>query len=152
MNKTIMREIIIALLICLAILLILAVALYNFIPANKVVPEVIKYTPTSEIQTQLNSEVEDNSKEILMTYEITAQDLENYRKTKDYQPGKANPFAECKEDTGDENTGTGNTNTSNGSTSTGSSNNSQTNQGSGTTSKDNNSSSSGKLFENSSSK
>ena len=81
MTKTIIRETIIALLVCLAVLLILSVALYNYIPTNKVIPEVVEYTPSKEIQTQLNAAVEDNSEEIIMTYEVTAQDLDNYEKT-----------------------------------------------------------------------
>lgn len=101
MTKTVIREIIIALLICLAILLILAVALYNFIPANKVIPETIEYTPSKDVQLQLNSVVEDNSNDIIMTYEITAQDLENYKNTNDYKPGKTNPFAEFTEKSDD---------------------------------------------------
>lgn len=99
MAKVIIRETIIALLVCLAVLLILSVALYNYIPANKVVPEVVEYAPSKEIQTQLNAEVEDNSEEILMTYEITAQDLENYERTNEYNPGKVNPFAPASDST-----------------------------------------------------
>ena len=93
MAKVIIRETIISLLVCLAVLLILSVALYNYIPANKVVPESVEYTPSTEIKTQLNAEVEDNSSEILMTYEITASDLENFERTNEYNPGKANPFS-----------------------------------------------------------
>lgn len=93
MTKTIIRETIIALLVCLAVLLLLSVLLYNYIPANKVVPETVEYTPSKEIQTQLNAAVEDNSQEILMTYEITANDLANYERTNEYNPGKSNPFA-----------------------------------------------------------
>ena len=97
MAKVIIRETIIALLVCLAVLLILSVALYNYIPANKVVPETVEYTPSKEIQNQLNAAVEDNSDEIIMTYEITAQDLENYERSNEYNPGKANPFAPVSE-------------------------------------------------------
>ena len=93
MEKVIIRETIISLLVCLAVLLILSVALYNYIPANKVVPESVEYTPSADIKTQLNSEVEDNSSEILMTYEITASDLDNFERTNEYNPGKANPFS-----------------------------------------------------------
>ena len=104
MTKTIIRETIIALLVCLAVLLILSVALYNYIPTNKVIPEVVEYTPSKEIQTQLNAAVEDNSEEIIMTYEVTAQDLDNYEKTNEYNPGKVNPFAAVSEnDVPDEN-------------------------------------------------
>ncbi len=93
MTKVIIREIIIALLVCLAIMLLLSVGLYNFIPSNKVIPEVEEYSPSQDIQAQLNAVVEDDSNDIIKTYEITAQDLENYQKTNDYKPGKSNPFA-----------------------------------------------------------
>lgn len=115
MAKTIIRETIIALLVCLAVLLILSVALYNFIPSNKVVPEEVQYTPSKEIQTQLNSEVDKENNEVLMTYEVTASDLENYQKAKEYVPGKANPFAAVSESTDDsksENTGSNSKNES----------------------------------------
>lgn len=110
MTKTIVKEIIIALLTCLAILLILSVAFYNFIPANKVVPEAVEYAPSKEIQTQLNTAVEDNSKEIIITYEVTSQDLDNYERTNEYNPGKANPFAAIKEEIPNDSNGDNNNN------------------------------------------
>lgn len=125
MAKVIIRETIIALLVCLAVLLILSVVLYNYIPTNKVVPETVEYTPTKEIQTQLSSSVDDNSSEILMTYEVTAQDLDNYERTNEYNPGKANPFAAASEGAEDTGSGEGGTTTNpstpSGSTSGGSS-------------------------------
>lgn len=99
MAKTIIREVIIALLVCLAVLLILSVVLYNYIPTNKVIPEVVEYTPSKEIQAQLNAEVDDNSDEIIMTYEVTASDLDRYEKSNEYNPGKVNPFAAVSEST-----------------------------------------------------
>ena len=59
MGKTIFRETIIALLVSIAVLLILSVALYNYMPSNKVIPETVEYTPTKEIQEQLNAEVDE---------------------------------------------------------------------------------------------
>ena len=113
MVKVIIRETIIALLVCLAVLLILGVVLYNYIPSNKVIPEAIQYAPSKEIQTQLNTAVEDNPEEILMTYEITAQDLDNYERTNEYNPGKVNPFAAASDSTTGDGTGgsSGNTTT-----------------------------------------
>ena len=97
MGKVIFRETIIALLVSIAVLLILSVALYNYMPSNKVIPETVEYTPTKEIQEQLSSAVEDNSKEVIVTYEVTANDLDNFEKTNEYNPGKANPFAAASE-------------------------------------------------------
>lgn len=115
MAKVIIRETIIALLVCLAVLVILSVVLYNYIPSNKVVPETVEYSPSKEIQAQLKANVEDNSEEILMTYEITASDLDNFEKTNEYNPGKVNPFAPYSEapDDGSGSTGTGNSGGSN---------------------------------------
>ena len=48
MNKSIAKEIIIYLLLCLLILLVLAVLLYGYIPNNKVVPELVAYTTPDE--------------------------------------------------------------------------------------------------------
>lgn len=110
MVKTLIKEIIIALLVCLAVLLVLSVLLYDFIPTNKVIPEAVEYQPTSEIEVELNAAVEDNSDEIIKTYEITANDLENFEKTNEYLPGKANPFAAVSEDVDGEVTGNPGTN------------------------------------------
>ncbi len=105
MAKTIIKEIIIALLVCLAVLLILSVILYDFIPTNKVIPEAIEYQPSSEVEVELNAAVDDHSDEIIKTYEITASDLDNFERTDEYLPGKANPFAAVSEDVDGEITG-----------------------------------------------
>ena len=105
MAKTIIKEIIIALLVCLAVLLILSVILYDFIPTNKVIPEAIEYQPSSEVEVELNAAVDDHSDEIIKTYEITASDLDNFERTDEYLPGKANPFADVSEDVDGEITG-----------------------------------------------
>ena len=144
MAKIVIRETIIALLVCLAVLLILSVALYNYIPSNKVVPESVQYSPRKQIQTQLNAEVESNSDEILMTYEVTASELDHFEQTDEYNPGKVNPFAPVSTTPSD--TGNGN----DGNTVDGGNNNnsgtSNTDQGSS------NNNSGGSLFENGSSK
>ena len=105
MAKTIIKEIIIALLVCLAVLLILSVILYDFIPTNKVIPEAIEYQPSSEVEVELNAAVDDHSDEIIKTYKITASDLDNFERTDEYLPGKANPFAAVSEDVDGEITG-----------------------------------------------
>ena len=109
MGKVIFRETVIALLVSIAILLILSVALYNYMPSNKVVPETVEYAPTKEIQEQLSSSVEDASKEVIVTYEVTANDLDNFEKTNEYNPGKANPFAAASEPSTGGTTGGGST-------------------------------------------
>lgn len=92
MTKVI-KEIIIMLLICLISMLILAVALYEYIPNRKVVAEVSTYATSQEIETQLADDIDSEEKEVVLTYEVTSSDLSSYEVTNEYVPGKANPFA-----------------------------------------------------------
>ncbi len=126
MGKIVFRETIIALLVSIAVLLILSVVLYNYMPSNKVIPETVEYTPTKEIQEQLSSAVEDTSKEVIVTYEVTANDLNNFEKTNEYNPGKANPFAAASESSTEDTTGN-----STGETTTDSTDSNSNNQGGG---------------------
>lgn len=115
MGKVIFRETIISLLVSIAVLLILSLVFYKYIPSNKIIPQPMEYTATKEIQQQLNSEVEDNSNEVIVTYEVTAQDLENFEKIDEYNPGKSNPFA-ASSDTATGGQTNGNNNSNNGGT------------------------------------
>ena len=74
-------------------LISLSIGFYRFIPNNKVIPETVSYQASEEIKNELNSEVETNSESIVKTYEITNNDMENYKAKKEYVPGKKNPFA-----------------------------------------------------------
>ena len=89
------KEIIIMLLICLVTMLILAIVLYKYIPNRKVVPEVVTYAATEEVQDLLNDNIDtkSNSDNVILTYEVTSSDLKNYQSTNTYVPGKSNPFA-----------------------------------------------------------
>ena len=49
MKKNVIKEIIIVLLLALAIILILGVLLYEFVPANKIIPETSQKTISSII-------------------------------------------------------------------------------------------------------
>lgn len=89
----IIKEIIIMLLICLISMLVLAVALYDYIPNRKVVAEVSTYTTSEEIEAQLADDIDSEEKEVVLTYEVTSKDLSSYEVTNEYIPGKANPFA-----------------------------------------------------------
>ena len=57
MTKAI-KEIIIMLLVCLVTMLILAIALYQYIPSRKEVPEVERYVASEEVQDLLDDNVE----------------------------------------------------------------------------------------------
>ena len=89
----IIKEIIIMLLICLISMLILAVVLYDYIPNRKVVAEVAAYTTSQEIETQLADDIDSEKKEVVLTYEVSSQDLSSYEVKNEYVPGKSNPFA-----------------------------------------------------------
>ena len=49
MTKGVIKEIMIILLLILAVILLLGVVLYDYVPLNKVIPEKIKYVPTEEM-------------------------------------------------------------------------------------------------------
>ena len=92
MTKSIIKEIIIILLLLLAILLALGVLFYDYIPTNRTIPTVGTYSTSESIQSELDEKITKDEK-VLVTYEITSTDLNTYQKTKDYKPGKANPFS-----------------------------------------------------------
>jgi len=132
MAKTIIKEIIIMLLLCLAIILLLGILLYDYVPMNKTVPTQVAYSTPEEVKQELlESEGLDESR-IIMTYEIDSTDLNNYRRIQDYKPGKSNPFSSYQIQTTNTNT-TGNSTTNGTNTSTSNSNGTQTNNNQTTT-------------------
>lgn len=92
MVKTVIKEIIITLLLCLAILLILAVLLYSYIPSNKVVPEIVAYKIPEEAKEVIDEATEDTSK-VILSYEINSSDINSAQRANVYNPGKVDPFA-----------------------------------------------------------
>ena len=92
MVKSIIKEIIIMLLLCVAILLILGVLFYDYIPSNKVVPSKIAYSTPENIQEEINEEVIEANK-TKITYEVTDADLNIYKQSNSYVPGKRDPFS-----------------------------------------------------------
>ena len=135
MAKNIIKEIIIILLLCLAIILVLGVLLYEYVPSNKIIPEKVSYTTPENVQEELNKTDGVDEEEIIMEYKVEASDLNNYKKVSDYVPGKPNPFSSYNtETTSGQNTTTGNssstTGNNNNNSNTGSSNISSGNQSS----------------------
>ena len=150
MAKSIIKELIIVLLLCLAIILVLGILFYEYIPLAKEVPEDVKYSTSDAIEEQkteirgLTADEEYYSGE---TDSINSDDLNNYRRTQDYVPGKANPFSsyETSAEAPTEN-GSSTGGTSSGSTNGGSS--SSTSGSSTSTSDDDSSSNGGHFFQN----
>ena len=93
MAKKLIKEMIILLLLCLAIILILAVLLYEFVPSNKIIPDKVSYTTPEEVQEELRKGEDVENDEVILTYSITATDLDNYERIHTYVPGKPNPFS-----------------------------------------------------------
>lgn len=106
MVKSIIKEIIIMLLLCVAILLILGVLFYDYIPSNKVVPGKIAYSTPENIKEEVNEEVIEANK-TKITYEVTDADLNIYKQSNSYVPGKRDPFSmESTQTTGNSTGGT----------------------------------------------
>ena len=133
MLKSVFKEIIIVLLLIIAIIILLAVLFYDYMPSSKIVPtEVETYKLADDVKAELQKDLDNqNSEEIIKTYQLDAIQIEHYEKTKEYNKGKVNPFSEY-------NTGTtptnNNSSTSNGQSinngSSGGAQNTQTNSNS----------------------
>lgn len=87
------KEIVIILLLILAILLVLGVFLYDYIPMNKVVPKIEQYEAPNDVKQELQQSIEEEQNTMTpIVYEINNSDLNLYERTKDYDKGKVNPF------------------------------------------------------------
>ena len=94
MVKNIVKEVFIMLLLCAAIILILAVVFYEYNPINKTVPSTITYAmpeTLNDVKEELQTPLLGNDEQVIRKYEITEDDLRLYKKT-NYDAGKANPF------------------------------------------------------------
>lgn len=119
MAKNIIKEIIIILLLTLAIILILGVLLYEYVPANKIIPEKVSYITPENVKNELETSDNVDETQLDITYHIDSTDLTNYKRTQDYVPGKKNPFSSLTDNTTNnttengENTSSGTQNTTN---------------------------------------
>ena len=93
MAKTIVKEIIIILLLCLAIILVLGVLLYEYIPNDKIIPEAVAYITPESVKEELNNAETVDESQIIRTYTLDSTDLNNYKRVDSYVPGKPNPFS-----------------------------------------------------------
>ena len=117
MFKTIIKEAGIIILILVAIVLILGIVFYDYIPNNKTVPASVEaYAFPEDIKEELNSKFR-GEQNIVRTYYIDSSDLSIYETTKEYDKGKVNPFIDKNATVITGNT-TKNTNSNGGSSST----------------------------------
>ena len=129
MAKKVIKEIIIMLLLCLAIILILGVLLYEYVPSNKIIPDEVSYTTPTAVQEELSKSENVESDEVILTYSVDSTDLDNYERINTYVPGKPNPFSSYEtsgEDTDQSGSSTGSSNSGT-STSTGTNNSGNSN-------------------------
>ena len=103
MTKNIVKEIIIILLLCLAILLLLGILLYEYVPMNKTIPNTEAYSTPSNVKAELKEE--NANGDLIQTYEINNSDLDDYKRIQNYKP--ADPFSSYEEN--ETNTGTNTT-------------------------------------------
>ena len=107
MLKSVFKEIFIILLLSIAILLILGILFYDYIPINKVIPEKEAYVTPENVKNEIDETISESEK-IEVTYEVTDSDLNIYKQSGSYTEGKANPFSLG---TTENNAGTGGTQT-----------------------------------------
>ena len=144
MAKKVFKEIIISLLLCLAIILLLGILLYNYVPMNKTIPNPVSYSTPENVKQELAQSQGVDEDKVIMTYEVDATDLNNYKKIQDYKPGKANPFSSY--EAGDANGDNSNENNSNNKSNNNTTNNNS--QSSSNSSNSDNNTSGGKFFQN----
>ena len=94
MVKTILKESIIILLLCIAILLVLSILFYDYNPISKVIPNKIAYTTPENIKIELEEETIENTLSTQnRVYTIEGSDLNIYKKSNTYDASKENPFS-----------------------------------------------------------
>ena len=109
MVKSIIKETFIMLLLCIAIALILGILFYDYIPTNKVIPQKEAYTTPENVKVEINEQVTEMEKTEI-SYEITDSDLNIYKQTSSYKPGKRDPFSSTPQVVENNTTGNGDTN------------------------------------------
>ena len=92
MLKSVMKEIFIILLLSIAILLILGILFYDYIPINQTVPTKEAYVTPNTVKGEIDETISESEK-VEVTYEVTDSDLNIYKQSGSYTEGKANPFA-----------------------------------------------------------
>ena len=151
MAKSIIKELIIVLLLCLAIIIILGILLYEYVPMVKTLPNQVSYTTPQEAKEELAEASEVDENQVVMTYEVNSADLNNYKKVQKYKPGKANPFSSYEQSTTGTNTtengSTGSDNSNSGTSSNATTGNSSSSNSSGSSSSENTTTSGGKFFQ-----
>lgn len=96
MKKTIIeiiKDLIISILFVACIVIILSIVFYDRISLSKIVPESEEYVLPEDMEYEIENSNIEEVEEVVINYYIDAKDLKKYEKTKEYDKGKANPFA-----------------------------------------------------------
>ena len=94
MTKNFFKETGIVIMLIITVVLLLGIIFYEYIPNNKVVPIKIQaYELPEDIQQELKNSIS-GEQNIVRTFYIDSSDLDVYETTKEYNKGKANPFAD----------------------------------------------------------
>lgn len=81
-------------LLCVAIVLILGVIFYDYIPANKAIPnKLVAYSTPNNVQTEIEENIVIDGEKENITYTITGADLNLYKQSHAYVTGKPDPFS-----------------------------------------------------------
>lgn len=154
--KALVKELFIGVLLLMIVIFTLGILFYDSMPNNKSTSTSITYTADAAVTTTIQEITEEKANSssssssnntsgldigsVLASYSIGSTDLSEYASRKTYESGKVNPFADYQEETPSEGNGSGeqNSNSQN-------NNGSSSNNNSGSSS---NNSSTGKLFEN----
>lgn len=119
MIKTFFKEMIIILLLCVAILILLSVIFYDYNPISKVVPNKIAYSTPKDVREELEEESVGNTISIEnKVYQIEGSDLNIYKSSKSYNPGKRDPFTATTSEGGSTTVSTNTSNNNGGDTTT----------------------------------
>lgn len=95
MIKSIIKEILIIMLLVIAILLILGILFYDYVPTTEKIPTaVVEYKLPADMQEELNETLKSTeTQNLVQTYSVNGEDLHDYEESNDYEKGKPNPFA-----------------------------------------------------------
>ena len=118
MTKDVLKEIGIVLLLLMAIVLILGIMLYDYIPNSVTVPAKVQaYELPEEAQEELNETLNAETQNIVKTYFVDSSTLSAYEYKDNYDKGKVDPFSSYKTGTTTSSNTTSTSNSQNGSTS-----------------------------------
>ena len=131
MFKKIFKELIIVLLLILAIILVLGVLFYKYVPMAKTLPAEVIYKSSEKVKELTSTSGKIDEETVIMTYSVDSTDLNNYQRSQNYVPGKANPFSGFDEEntTTENETGNNTSNNNSGTTSNNQSNDQNDNNG-----------------------